>query len=154
MCWHFTDFRHNKETIAALELMTKLKIDAYRTASGVQARLRGALTSQEIAKYVEYCLKPGKAPGPDMCPNELLKTMSNEELLIVRAWVNIVLTLSEKTIDTARQSWSTMNGIIFQLHIGGSTNKSSDQRLIVLLNSEYQLLMMMIAFIITLGEII
>ena len=43
-CWHFTDFRHNKGTIAALERMTKLKIDAYRTASGTQGRLRGALT--------------------------------------------------------------------------------------------------------------
>ena len=50
-CWHFTDFRYNKGTIAALELMTKLKIDAHRlvTASGTQGRLRGALTSQEIA---------------------------------------------------------------------------------------------------------
>ena len=50
-CWHFTDFQHNKETIASLELMTKLKIDAHRTASGMQGRLRVALTSQEIAKY-------------------------------------------------------------------------------------------------------
>jgi len=48
-CWHFTDFRHNKGTIAALELMTKLKIDAPRTTSGTQGRLRGALISQEIA---------------------------------------------------------------------------------------------------------
>ena len=72
-----TDFRHNKGTIAALELVTKLKIDAHRTAShsGTQGRLRGALTSQEIAKYVEQCPKPGKASGPDKCPNELLKTM-------------------------------------------------------------------------------
>jgi len=84
-CWHFTDFRHNKGTIAALELMIKFKIDAQRTASGTQGRLRGALTSQEIAKYVEHCLKPGKAPGPDKCPNALLKTMSDEEFLIVQA---------------------------------------------------------------------
>ena len=56
-CWHFTDFRHNKGTIAALELMTKLKIDAHRTASDTQGRLCGALTSQEIAKYVEHCLQ-------------------------------------------------------------------------------------------------
>ena len=103
-CWHFTDFRHNKRTIVALELMTKLKIYAHRTASGTQGRLRGALTSQEIAKYVEHYLKPGKAPGPDKCPNELLKTMSDEELLIVQAWVNEILTLPEKPIDTARQS--------------------------------------------------
>ena len=59
--------------------MTKLKIDACRTAIGTQDRLRGPLTRQEIAKYVEYCLKPGKAPGPDKCPNELLKTTSDEE---------------------------------------------------------------------------
>jgi len=71
-CWHFTDFRHNKGTIAALELMTKLKVDAYRTTSGTQGRLRGALTSHKISKYVEYCLKPGKVPGPDKYPNELL----------------------------------------------------------------------------------
>ena len=62
-CWYFTDFRDNKGTIAALELMTKLKIDAHRT----QDRLRGALTSQKIAKYVEHCINPGKASGPDKC---------------------------------------------------------------------------------------
>ena len=45
-CWHFKDFQHNKGTIAALELMTKLKIDAHRTASGTQGRLYGALTSR------------------------------------------------------------------------------------------------------------
>ena len=61
--------------------MTKLKIDAYRTASGKQSRLRGVLTSQEIAKYVEYCLNPGL----DKCPNELLKTVSGKEFLIVQA---------------------------------------------------------------------
>jgi len=129
-CWHFTDFRHNKGTIAALELMTKLKIDAHRIASGTQGRLRGALalTSQEIAKYIKHCLKPGKVPGPDKCPNELLKTMSDEEFLIVQAWVNEVLTLPEKTIDTSRQSRSTMNGTISRLHKGGGTNKTSDQR--------------------------
>jgi len=67
-CWHFTDFRHNKGTLAALELMTKLKIHAHRTASGTQGRLRGALTSQEIAKYVEHCLKPGKAQAQTSAP--------------------------------------------------------------------------------------
>jgi len=66
--------------------------------------------------------------------------MSDEEFLIVQAWVNEILTLPEKTIDTARQSRSTMNGTISQLHKGGSTNKTSDQRPVVLLNSGYQLL--------------
>jgi len=120
--------------------MTKLQFDANRTASGTQGRLRGALTSQEIPKYVEYCLKPGKAPGPDKCPNEPQKTMSDKEFLIVQAWVNELLTLPEKTVDATCQSRFTMNGTIAQLHKGGSTNKMSDQRPVVLLNSWYQLL--------------
>ena len=99
--------------------MTELKIDACRTAggtqgataSGTQGRLRGAPTCQEIAKHITYCLKAGKAPGPDKCPNELLKTMSDEEFLIVQAWVNEILTQPEKTIDTARKFRSIMNGI-------------------------------------------
>ena len=77
-CWRFTNFRHNKVTLAALELMTKLNIDKCRTAKGTQGRNRGTLTSQEIAKYVKYCLKSGKALGPDKCPRELLKTMSDD----------------------------------------------------------------------------
>ena len=66
-----------------------------------------------------------------------MKTMSDEEFLMVQAWVNEILTLPEKTIDTPRQSRSTMNGTISQLRKGGSTNKTSDQRPVVLLNSGY-----------------
>ena len=66
--------------------------------------------------------------------------MSDEEFLIEQAWVNEILTLPKKIIDTARQNQSTMNGAISQLHKEGSTNKTSDQRPLVLLNSGYQLL--------------
>jgi len=119
--------------------MNKLKIDECRTASGTQGRLHGAPSILRIAKHVEYC-QLGKASGPDKCPNELLKTMPDEEFLIVQAWVNRILTLPEETIDTARQSLSTMNGTTSQLHKGGSTHQTSDQRLVMLLNSGYQLL--------------
>jgi len=44
------------------------------------------------------------------------------------------------TINTVRQSRSTMNGTISQLHKGNNTNKTSDQRPVVLLNSGYQML--------------
>ena len=91
--------------------MTKLKISAW-PASGTRGRLRCALTSQEIARYINHCLKPDNAPGPDKCPNELLKTTSDEEFLIVQAWVNEILTLLEKPMDTGRQSRSIMNGTI------------------------------------------
>jgi len=101
-CWHFTDFQHIKGTIAALELMTKLKIVEHKTASGTQGMLRGALTSREIAKSVAHCLKPGKVPCPDKCLNELLKTMSDEEVLIVQAWMNKRLSLTERKPSTQR----------------------------------------------------
>ena len=47
------------------------------------------------------------------------------------------------TEDTSRQRES-MNGSILQLHKGGNTNKPSDQRPVVLLNSVYQLLIYVI----------
>jgi len=60
--------------------------------------------------------------------------MTNEEVQIVKTWVNQILTK-----DTSRQR-ATMNGTISQLLKGGGTNKMSDQRPVVLLNSVYQLL--------------
>ena len=67
-------------------------------------------------------------------PNELTKTMTDEEFQIVKMWVNEIL-----TEDTSRQR-AKMNGTISQLHKGRGTNKTSDQRPVVLLNSVYQLL--------------
>jgi len=58
----------------------------------------------------------------------------DEEFQIVKMWVNEIL-----RDDTSRQR-ATINGTILQLHTGGGTNKTSDQRPVVLLNSVYQLL--------------
>ena len=60
--------------------------------------------------------------------------MMDEKVHFVKIWVNEIL-----TEDTSRQR-ATMNGTILQLHRGGGTNKTLDQRLIDLLNSVYQLL--------------
>jgi len=38
------------------------------------------------------CLKPGKSIGPDRCPDELTKTMTDEEFQIAKMWVNEILT--------------------------------------------------------------
>jgi len=66
--------------------------------------------------------------------NEITKTMMDEEFQIVKMWVNEIL-----TEDTSRQR-AKMKGTILQLDKGGGTNKTSDQRPVVLLNSVYQLL--------------
>ena len=73
-------------------LMVRLLIDTYRTAENQPGRLRGELTSQEIKKYVAICLKPGKSTGPDRCPNELTKAMTDEEFRIVKMSVHEILT--------------------------------------------------------------
>jgi len=70
-------------------------------------------------------LKPGKSTGPDRFPNELTKT-TDEEFQIVKMWVNEVL-----TEDTSQQR-ATMKGTILQLRKGGGTNKTLDQRPVVL----------------------
>jgi len=113
--------------------MVRLLIDTCRTAEHQPDRLRGDFTSQEIKKYVAMCLKPVKGTGLDRCPNKLTRTMTDKEFQIVKMWVNGIL-----TEDTSRQR-ATMNGTISQLQKGGGTNKTSDQRTVVLLNSVCQL---------------
>jgi len=120
--------------ISILPLMVKLLIDTHGTAEHQPGRFRGEINSQEIKKYVAMCLKPGKSTGPDRFAHELAKTMTDMEFEIVKMWVNKIL-----TEDTSWQR-ATMNGTISQLHKGGGTNKTSDQRSIVFLNSVYPLL--------------
>jgi len=133
-CWQFTNFRHIKGEIGILLLMVKLLIETYRTAEHQTGRLRGELTRQEIKKYFAMCLKQGKHTGHKRCPNELTKAMTDEEFRPVKMWVNEILT------EDRSQQRGTMNGTILQLHKGGGTNRTSDQRPVVLLNSVYQLL--------------
>jgi len=111
--------------------MVRLLIDTYRTAKHQPGCLRGELASQEIKKYDAMCLEQGTSTGPDRCPNELPTMMSDEEFQILKMWVNEIL-----TEDTSRQR-ATMNDTISQLHKGGGTNKSSDQRPVVSLKSMY-----------------
>ena len=80
--------------------MTDLGIDCFRTARGMTGTLRRALTSEEVKKYVKHSLKPGKASGLDKGPNELLKTMTEEEFVIVQEWANKILTLPGKAGHT------------------------------------------------------
>jgi len=86
--------------------MVRLLIETYRTAEHQPGRLRGELTSQEIKKNVAMCLKPRKSTGPDRCPNERTRTMTDEEFQIVIMWVIEIL-----TEDTSRQR-ATKKGTI------------------------------------------
>jgi len=94
--------------------MVRLLIDTYRTAEHQSNRLRREFTSQKIKKYVALCLKRSRSRGPERCPNELTKMMTDKarEFQIVKMCVNENL-----TEDTSRQR-ATMNGTISQLHKG------------------------------------
>jgi len=83
-CWQSMNSRHNKGEIGILPLIVRLLIDTYRTAEHQPGRLRGGLASQEIQKYVAMCLKPDKSTGPERCPDELTRTMTDEEFQIVK----------------------------------------------------------------------
>ena len=50
-----------------------------------------------MKKYVAMCLKPSKSTGPDRCPNELTKMMTEEEFQIVKMWVTVNEILTEDT---------------------------------------------------------
>jgi len=62
--------------------------------------------------------------------------MTDKEFQIAKMWVNEILT-EDTSLSRQRE---TMNGTISQLHKGGGTNRPSDQRPVVLLNSVYQFL--------------
>ena len=120
-CWQFMNFRHNMGEIGIFPLMVRLLNDTYRTSEHQPGCLIRELTSQEIKKYLAMCLKPGKSTGPDSCSNEFTKTMTDEEIQVVKIWVNEIL-----TEDTGRQR-ATMLSTIWQLDKGGGTNTTSDQ---------------------------
>ena len=94
--------------------MVRLLIDTDRTAEHQPGHVRGELTSEEIKKYVAMCLKPGERTGLDRCPNELTKTMTDEEFQIVKMWANEIL-----IEDTSRQR-ATKPANILEPWPGGS----------------------------------
>ena len=103
-------------------------------------RLRGQLTLRELKKYIRGCLKPGKAEGPERYANEVLRAMTEDELEVIRVWVNSILTDEETAAE--RMTEDVMNGTIRLLHKGGDTADTvSDWRPVVLLNCCNQLVM-------------
>ena len=134
-CWRFTDFRTNRAVVGDTGFMDKLNIFAGKRAKPEDGGLRGQLTAGEWQAYVMSRLRNGKSPGPDRYQNELLKTMTDNELEILRIWANEVLCGKRQMTE------DDLNGTISLLHKGGDTlNLPSDFRPVVLLNSINQLI--------------
>ena len=135
-CWKRVGLREGKDTVASTEFM-RLK-GIFRDAKKIdpQARLRGHVTRDEFQKFVDNFLKNNKSPGPDGITNECVKTMSSEELEVLRTWVNEILSQD----DARRMTIEEMNGTISLLHKGGDTDdQPRDWRPVVLLNCTNQI---------------
>jgi hypothetical protein len=55
------------------------------------SNLRGPLTDSEMQKVSNFYLKLGKDPGPDNIQAELIKTMTPDQLRVIKLWLNEVL---------------------------------------------------------------
>jgi len=64
--------------------------------------------------------------------------MSDEEFLIVQVWVNDILTLPQKTNDTARQSHSTFNGRKIPVKKWGDTEIAERGRSVLVMHARYR----------------
>ena len=134
-CWRFTDFRSNKGMVGETDFMETLGVFGERRAKPEDGGLRGDLTKGEWEAYIRTKLRNGKSPGPDKYQNELIKSMTEEGLEILRIWANEVLR------GERRMTESELNGTITLLHKGGDTmHLPSDYRPVVLLNSTNQLI--------------
>ena len=137
-CWRQVGLRTGRNEVASIDFM-KLK-RVFKNAGKIdpEARLRGPVTENEFQKFVDNYLKNNKSPGPDGVTNECIKTMSKEELDILRMWVNEILAQDRARCMTVEE----MNGTISLLHKGGDTDdRPRDWRPVVLLNCTNQLVM-------------
>ena len=137
-CWKRVGLREGKDATASTEFMRLKGIFKDAKKIDPQARLRGHVTRDEFQKFVDNFLKNNKSPGPDGVTNECVKTMSSEELEVLRTWVNEILSHD----DARRMTIEEMNGTISLLHKGGDTDdQPRDWRPVVLLNCTNQIVM-------------
>jgi hypothetical protein len=134
-CWDVTDFRHNVKHVEDMAFMHEAGVFTEKiTTQG--KRLRGKINESAFKKCIDTYLKTAVAPGQDTLQNEHIKTMSDEEKEILRGWINTILDPENPTEMTEEET----HGMISLLHKGGATSdKTSDLRPIILLNSTHQL---------------
>ena len=138
-CWRETSFRHGKDQVADMTFLREAGVFLHKVSRDDGRRLRGVLTKHEFRKFISSCLRSGKSAGPDKHVNESVRTMSEEQLELIRMWANEILTATGPArIMTIHE----MEGHISLLHKGGNTSdKASDWRPVVLLNCTNQLIM-------------
>ena len=89
-------------------------------------------SDHELDQFRNERLKPRKAGGPDRSTNEIFRSLTKEELAVVREWADRILQDAQSASSVTDD---VLNCSIRLLHKGGDTSdKPSDWRPIGLLN--------------------
>ncbi len=144
-CWSFTSIRHSKNTSMDVSFFKQFNPEIgkfHRALSYADdehpRRIRGPITVHELDHFRKARLKLRKAGGPNKETNELYRSLTVEELAIVRTW-------ADRSLKDAHSAASVLTDedlrcAIRLLQKGGETSdKPSDWRLIGLLNVGTQL---------------
>jgi hypothetical protein len=116
-CWHFQDFRHNKDTVRDWSFMRNPLASGKKIEEPFFSKgLKGPLTDTEMQKVVDFYLKINKAPGPDKFQAELIKTMPPEQIRVLQIWLNEILAKGELVTKVTE---AEMAGRLALLHKGG-----------------------------------
>ena len=148
-CWSFSSIRHNKTTSMHVSFFKQFNPETgkfHRALPYVDdekcyehlRRIRGPITDHELDHFRKARLKLRKAGGPNKATNELYRSLTAEELAVVRTWADH----SIKDMHSAASALTDedLRCAIRLLHKGGETSdKPSDWRPIGLLNVGTQL---------------
>jgi len=146
LCWKFTSKHHSKDTTMDMSFFKQFNPLTGRFHRALPyaenehpRRIRGPVTDHELDQFRKERLKLRKAGGPDKSTNELFRSLTGEEMAVVREWADRALRDAQSAASTLTDE--VLNCSIRLLHKGGETSdKPSDWRPIGLLNVGIQLL--------------
>jgi hypothetical protein len=145
-CWSFTNKHHSKDANMDISFFKQFNPSTGKFHRALPyaedehpRRIRGPVTDHELDQFRKDRLQLRKAGGPDKSTNEMLRSLTGEELAVVREWADRVLKDAQSASSNLTDE--VLNCSIRLLHKGGETsNKPSDWGPIGLLNVGIQLL--------------
>jgi hypothetical protein len=145
-CWRFTSRHHSKIVPMDISFFKQFYSNTgkfHRALPYVEEehpkRIRGPVTDHELDQFRKERLKPHKAGGPDRSTNEIFRSLTTEELAVVREWADRVLQDAQSASSVLTDD--ILNCSIRLLHKGGDTSDTpGDWRPIGLLNVGIQLI--------------
>ena len=144
-CWSFTSIHHSRRAPSNVSFFKQYN---HKTGKFHRAlpyadeehprRIRGPVTDHEMDHFRRAKLKLRKAGGPNKETNELYRSLTTEELAVVRTWADRALSDVQNAASVLTDE--DLRCAIRLLHKGGETSdKPSDWRPIGLLNVGTQL---------------